>query len=49
VADEKKPEPSDAVVTAALAAGWSHGHRDVSGGWLRPTVFGAVTRPSTAW
>src|SRR5690242_2490689 len=23
-------------------AGWSHGHRDVSGGWLRPTVFGAV-------
>lgn len=27
---------------AALAAGWSHGHRDVSGGWLRPTVFGAV-------
>jgi VIT1/CCC1 family predicted Fe2+/Mn2+ transporter len=27
---------------AALAAGWSHRHRDVSGGWLRPTVFGAV-------
>ena len=26
----------------ALAAGWSHRHRDVSGGWLRPTVFGAV-------
>ena len=23
-------------------AGWSHGHRNVSGGWLRPTVFGAV-------
>jgi VIT1/CCC1 family predicted Fe2+/Mn2+ transporter len=22
--------------------GWSHRHRDVSGGWLRPTVFGAV-------
>jgi VIT1/CCC1 family predicted Fe2+/Mn2+ transporter len=22
--------------------GWAHGHRDVSGGWLRPTVFGAV-------
>jgi VIT1/CCC1 family predicted Fe2+/Mn2+ transporter len=21
---------------------WSHRHRDVSGGWLRPTVFGAV-------
>ena len=32
----------DAVGTAALVAGWSHGHRDVSGGWLRPTVFGAV-------
>jgi VIT1/CCC1 family predicted Fe2+/Mn2+ transporter len=30
------------VGTAALAAGWSHRHRDVSGGWLRPTVFGAV-------
>ena len=27
---------------AALARGWSHRHRDVSGGWLRPTVFGAV-------
>jgi vacuolar iron transporter family protein len=26
---------------AALAQ-WSHRHRDVSGGWLRPTVFGAV-------
>jgi VIT1/CCC1 family predicted Fe2+/Mn2+ transporter len=23
-------------------SGWSHRHRDVSGGWLRPTVFGAV-------
>lgn len=42
MADEKRAEPSDAVGTAALAAGWSHGHRDVSGGWLRPTVFGAV-------
>jgi hypothetical protein len=27
---------------AAVAAGWPHRHRDVSGGWLRPTVFGAV-------
>jgi len=27
---------------AALSAGWRHTHRDVSGGWLRPTVFGAV-------
>lgn len=33
----------DAAVTRdAVAAGWSHRHRDVSGGWLRPTVFGAV-------
>ena len=30
------------VQEAALARGWSHRHRDVSGGWLRPTVFGAV-------
>lgn len=34
---------SDALVReAALKSGWSHRHRDVSGGWLRPTVFGAV-------
>ena len=25
-----------------MRAGWSHGHRDVSGGWLPPPVFGAV-------
>ncbi len=31
-----------ATIQAAHAAGWSHRHRDVSGGWLRPTVFGAV-------
>jgi VIT1/CCC1 family predicted Fe2+/Mn2+ transporter len=41
VADDKK-EPHGAAGRAALAAGWSHRHRDVSGGWLRPTVFGAV-------
>jgi vacuolar iron transporter family protein len=35
-------EHRHAVRQAALAAGWSHRHRDVSGGWLRPTVFGAV-------
>lgn len=35
-------EHDRAVRQAALAAGWSHRHRDVSGGWLRPTVFGAV-------
>jgi vacuolar iron transporter family protein len=37
--DEKRLDPAQA---AAAAAGWAHGHRDVSGGWLRPTVFGAV-------
>jgi vacuolar iron transporter family protein len=36
------PEPAHAAKEAAAAAGWSHQHRDVSGGWLRPTVFGAV-------
>src|SRR5260370_3958478 len=35
-------EPIHVVGAAALAAGWSHRHRDVSGGRLRPTVFGAV-------
>jgi VIT1/CCC1 family predicted Fe2+/Mn2+ transporter len=35
-------EPSKATGRAALSAGWAHRHRDVSGGWLRPTVFGAV-------
>jgi VIT1/CCC1 family predicted Fe2+/Mn2+ transporter len=39
---EETREPIHAVGAAALAAGWSHRHRDVSGGWLRPTVFGAV-------
>jgi VIT1/CCC1 family predicted Fe2+/Mn2+ transporter len=42
VSDEERREPSQATGTVALSAGWSHGHRDVSGGWLRPTVFGAV-------
>src|SRR5438046_187400 len=42
VKDEEISKPSEATGTAALRAGWSHGHRDVSGGWLRPTVFGAV-------
>ena len=42
MADEEPYKPSSATGTAALGAGWSHGHRDVSGGWLRPTVFGAV-------
>ena len=39
---EDRHGPSYETGTAALQAGWSHGHRDVSGGWLRPTVFGAV-------
>src|SRR5262249_58127618 len=42
VGNEQAREPSQATGAAALGAGWSHGHRDVSGGWLRPTVFGAV-------
>ncbi|MGO8887998.1 MAG: VIT1/CCC1 transporter family protein [Streptosporangiaceae bacterium] len=39
---EQMQEPVQEVGAAAAAAGWSHRHRDVSGGWLRPTVFGAV-------
>jgi vacuolar iron transporter family protein len=39
---EEIPEHGHAIRQAALAAGWSHRHRDVSGGKLRPTVFGAV-------
>ena len=42
MSDDEVREPSRATGAAALHAGWSHGHRDVSGGWLRPTVFGAV-------
>src|ERR1017187_2796037 len=40
--DEQIQEPSRATGAAAAGAGWSHRHRDVSGGTLRPTVFGAV-------
>ena len=39
---EHNQEPAQSAGAAALPAGWSHRHRDVSGGWLRPTVFGAV-------
>jgi vacuolar iron transporter family protein len=42
VTDEELRDPSTATGTGALVAGWSHRHHDVSGGWLRPTVFGAV-------
>jgi vacuolar iron transporter family protein len=38
----QEPEPSQATGAVAAATGWSHRHRDVSGGTLRPTVFGAV-------
>src|ERR1700712_2208307 len=36
------PSSAEVIFAAAQATGWSHRHRDVSGGWLRPTVFGAV-------
>ena len=42
MSQEDERVPSRATGTAALRAGWSHAHRDVSGGWLRPAVFGAV-------
>ena len=42
MAHEDQRGPSQATGAAALQAGWYHGHRDVSGGWLRPAVFGAV-------
>jgi vacuolar iron transporter family protein len=42
VAQEREPKGAGPAGRAALRAGWSHRHRDVSGGWLRPTVFGAV-------
>jgi len=42
VSHEDQRGPSQATGAAALQAGWYHGHRDVSGGWLRPAVFGAV-------
>ena len=42
MSEEDQPAPSYATGSAALQAGWYHGHRDVSGGWLRPAVFGAV-------
>lgn len=43
----KVPKPhdrsSDLETRFARERAWlTHGHRDVSGGWLRPTVFGAV-------
>ena len=34
--------PAHLAHDPATLARWAHRHRDVSGGWLRPTVFGAV-------
>ncbi|HEX4291836.1 MAG TPA: VIT1/CCC1 transporter family protein [Trebonia sp.] len=42
MAGEETPGPVHPGRDAAALARWSHRHRDVSGGWLRPTVFGAV-------
>jgi vacuolar iron transporter family protein len=39
---QDRPVPGTDPLQAAAAQGWAHRHRDVSGGWLRPTVFGAV-------
>lgn len=36
--DHRSEDPSDVFVAEAHG----HQHRDVSGGWLRPTVFGAM-------
>jgi vacuolar iron transporter family protein len=42
VTGEEIPGAAHPGRDAAALARWSHRHRDVSGGWLRPTVFGAV-------
>jgi VIT1/CCC1 family predicted Fe2+/Mn2+ transporter len=42
VAGDEIPRPLHPAQDPAALARWSHRHRDVSGGWLRPTVFGAV-------
>ena len=45
MADDGNPHAplgTRSTLSKAASEGWSHGHRDVSGGWLRPTVFGAV-------
>ena len=36
------PANNEAAAAHWGIPGWAHRHRDVSGGWLRPTVFGAV-------
>ena len=42
MAGEDTHGPAHPEADPAALARWSHRHRDVSGGWLRPTVFGAV-------
>src|ERR1700678_3154572 len=42
VTGEEIPGAAHPGRDATALARWSHRHRDVSGGWLRPTVFGAV-------
>jgi vacuolar iron transporter family protein len=36
------PADNEAAAAHRGIPGWAHRHRDVSGGWLRPTVFGGV-------
>jgi VIT1/CCC1 family predicted Fe2+/Mn2+ transporter len=37
-----QPEPADHVQAGSVGAEVHHAHRDVTGGWLRPAVFGAM-------
>lgn len=37
-----RSDPAPRSSRPGAGSGWAHRHRDVSGGWLRPTVFGAV-------
>ena len=36
------------AVPVAVESGWWHRHHDVAGGWLRPTIFGAVDGLATS-
>ena len=40
--DDPHADEPQAMAGARAAPGWAHQHRDVAGGWLRPTVFGAM-------
>ncbi|MEU4252932.1 VIT1/CCC1 transporter family protein [Amycolatopsis sp. NPDC026612] len=37
-----RQDPAQRSPRPGTGSGWAHRHRAVSGGWLRPTVFGAV-------